>query len=47
MTSSKKYSGLTEEQLLAKQRAGAKITATIVGVIALAIFIFTLYMQGR
>ncbi len=44
---SNKYSDLTEEQLLAKQRAGAKITATVVGVIALAIFIFTLYMQGK
>ncbi len=47
MASSNKYSDLTEEQLLVKQRAGAKITATIVGVIALAIFIFTLYMQGK
>lgn len=47
MTPSNKFGDLTEEQLLAKQRAGAKITATIVGVIALAIFIFTLYMQGR
>ncbi len=47
MASSNKYSDLTEEQLLAKQRAAAKVTATIVGVIALAIFVFTLYMQGK
>ncbi len=44
---SNKYSDLTEEQLLAKQRAGARITATIVGLIALAIFLFTLFMKGN
>jgi len=47
MTSSNKYSDLTEEQLLAKQRAGARITATIVGLIALAIFLFTLFMKSN
>ncbi len=36
---------LTEEELLAKQRKGAKKTALIVGVIALAIFAFTIYMS--
>lgn len=43
---SHKHSDLTEEQLLAKQLAGARITATIVGLIALAIFLFTMFMKG-
>jgi len=36
---------LSEEELLKKQRKGAMKTAFIVGVIALSIFIFTLYMS--
>jgi len=38
---------LTEEQLLAKQRKGARLTALIVGAIAFGIFVFTLYMSQR
>lgn len=37
---------LSEEELLKKQRAGAKRTALIIGLIAFAIFAFTLYMNG-
>lgn len=37
---------MSEEALLQRQRKGARITATIVAVIALAIFLFTLYMSG-
>jgi len=36
---------LTEDELLAKQRKGAKKTALIIGIIALAIFAFTIYMS--
>ncbi len=36
---------LTEEELLAKQRKGAKKTALIVGAIAFGIFAFTIYMS--
>lgn len=36
---------LTEDELLAKQRKGARVTALIVGAIALAIFAFTIYMS--
>ena len=36
---------LTEDELLAKQRKGAKKTAIIVGIIAFAIFAFTIYMS--
>lgn len=38
-------SALTDEELLIKQRKGARITATIVGAIALGIFAFTIYMN--
>jgi len=34
---------LSEEELLAKQRKGARVTALIVASIAFAIFAFTLY----
>lgn len=34
---------LSEEELLRRQRKGAALTATIVAMIALAIFFFTLY----
>ena len=37
---------LNEEQLLEKQRKGARITATIVGAVALGIFLLTLYLSG-
>lgn len=37
---------ISEEALLKRQRKGAMITATIVAVIALAIFLFTLYMNA-
>jgi len=37
---------ISEEALLKRQRKGAMITATIVAVIALAIFSFTLYMNA-
>lgn len=36
---------LTEDELLVKQRKGAKKTALIVGAIALSIFAFTIYMS--
>ncbi len=36
---------LTEDELLAKQRKGAKVTAIIVAAIALGIFAFTIYMS--
>ena len=36
---------LTEDELLAKQRRGARKTALIVGAIAFAIFAFTIYMS--
>jgi hypothetical protein len=36
---------LTEDELLAKQRKGARTTALIVGAIAFAIFSFTIYMS--
>ena len=36
---------LTEDELLAKQRKGARKTALIVGAIAFAIFAFTIYMS--
>jgi hypothetical protein len=36
---------LTEDELLAKQRKGARVTAIIVGAIALGIFAFTIYMS--
>ncbi len=36
---------LTKNELLAKQRKGARTTALIVGVIALGIFAFTIYMS--
>ena len=36
---------LTEDELLAKQRKGAKRTALIVGALALSIFAFTIYMS--
>lgn len=42
-----KYTNLTEEQLLSKQRIGARITATVVGLIALSVFLFTLFMKGN
>lgn len=38
---------LSEEEQLQKQRAGARRTALIIGIIALAIFLFTLYMNGK
>jgi len=38
-------SSLTEDKLLAKQRKGARTTALIVGVIALGIFVFTIYVN--
>jgi hypothetical protein len=38
-------SSLTEDELLAKQRKGARITALIVGFVALGIFVFTLYVN--
>lgn len=38
---------LTEEELLIKQRKGARITAIIVGAIALGIFTFTIYMSNK
>ncbi len=34
---------MTEDELLQKQRRGAKKTAIIVGLIALGIFLFTLF----
>lgn len=37
---------MTEEELLKQQRKGAKRTALIVGIIAVSIFIFTLYMNA-
>lgn len=40
-----KTMSLSEQELLEKQRKGAKKTAIIVGVIAFGIFIFTLYMS--
>ncbi len=40
-------SSLTEDELLAKQRKGARVTALIVGAIALGIFIFTIYVNRR
>ena len=36
---------LTEDELLAKQRKGARKTALIIGAIALSIFAFTIYMS--
>jgi len=36
---------LTEDELLAKQRKGARITALIVAAIAFGIFAFTIYMS--
>ncbi len=36
---------LNEEELLKKQRKGARTTAMIIGAIALGIFTFTLYMS--
>jgi len=36
---------LTEDELLAKQRKGATITAVIVAAIAFSIFAFTIYMN--
>jgi hypothetical protein len=37
----------TEEKLLKQQKRGAKRTAAIVGLIALLIFLFTLYMSAN
>jgi len=36
---------LTEDELLAKQRKGARLTAIIVGAIAMGVFAFTIYMN--
>ena len=36
---------LSEEELLKKQRKGAKVTALIVAVIAFGIFAFTIFMS--
>ena len=38
-------SSLTEDELLTKQRKGARITALIVGAIAFGVFVFTIYMS--
>ena len=36
---------MTEQELLERQRQGAKRTATIVGLIAFAIFMLTLFLN--
>lgn len=38
---------LTEDQLLEKQRKGARVTAMIVGIFALGIFLLTLYLSAK
>ena len=38
---------MTEEELLRHQKKGARRTAAIVGIIALLIFLFTLYMSAK
>ena len=38
---------MTDEELLKRQRKGARITAIIVAIIALAFFTFTIYMNSK
>ncbi len=47
MVTPEEAKSLTEEELLKRQRKGAKVTATIVAVIALGVFLFTLYMSAK
>ena len=43
----KEKQSLTEEELLKKQRKGARTTALIVAIIALGVFSLTLYMKSK
>jgi len=45
--SSEELQSLTGEELLKRQRKGARITALIVAIIALGVFSLTLYMKSK
>ncbi len=37
---------LDDDELLAKQRKGARVTAIIIGAIALSVFLLTIYLSS-
>jgi uncharacterized membrane protein len=47
MVSTKDNLLMTEEELLKRQKKGARRTAAIVGFLAILIFLFTLYMSAN
>lgn len=47
MVSEEEAKSLTEEELLQRQRKGARVTALIVGAIALGVFLLTIYLNSN
>ena len=47
VNSVKELKSMTDDELLKRQRKGARITALIVAIIALGVFSLTLYMKSK